>query len=217
MVKELIHFNEKIYSKCKKELSTKIAKDIVKKYIKECKAKGYNENFLTCYYSPTFAALKQLLINLKNKKVLEVGYRMPMFVDYLTNKGVKAEGIDIEPYFTNEYSKKISIEKPTQKFLKNKYDAIIARITLSRLYDELYQLKTGKLRFKNKKKILKNLYRLLKSKGYLILQDDRGTIFTESQFAKIGFKKVIKEMPILFKDKKGNNLSWNVLVAYQKL
>jgi len=216
MVKELIHFNEKIYSKCKKELSTKLARSIVKKYIKECKAKGYDEHFLTYYYSPTFAALKQLLINLKNKKVLEVGYRMPMFMDYLISKGVKAEGIDVEPYFTNEYSKKMSIENPAQKFLKNKYDAIIARITLSRLYDERYQLKTGKLRFKNKKKILKNLHKLLKPKGYLILQDDRGTIFTESQFAKIGFKKIMKEIPITFKDKKGRDLSWNVLVVYQK-
>jgi len=219
MVKETL-FDEKIYDKCKKELNSRNARKIIMAYIKQCKIdKGYPPEFLSYYYSPILIILRQFLGDLKNKHILEIGYRMPMFLDYLISQGSKVHGIDIEPYIIKDNLLKMSIEKIDPRFLikyENKFHAIVERITLSRLYDEKYFLETGKHRFNNKDKILSNLFRLLKPNGILVLQDDRGTIFSESQFAKIGFNKVMKEKPIFFKDKNGKDLGWNVLVVYQK-
>ena len=77
-------------------------------------------------------------------------------------------------------------------------------------------MKEGKYVFKNKEKVLSNIANLLKHNGLLILQDDRGSIFSETLFAKLGFEKVMKEEPVIFKDKKGKSLGWNVIVAYKK-
>ncbi len=192
-------FDKKLYQKCKKELKK-------------------SSEFLN-YYSPTLTVLKQFLKDFKNKNILEIGYRDAVFLNYLKKKEVNVYGIDIKPEKTNKNLLKMSVENVSKKFLKkydNKFHAIFERITLSKLYDKNYFLKNGKHRFKNKEKILSNIYKLLKNKGILILQDDRGTVFTELQFKKIGFKKLIKETPIIFKDKKGKNLGWNILVVYQK-
>ena len=220
-MKQKIHsFDERLYKQCKKELNKKPVKEIISSYKKQCKIKtGYEPEFLSHYYSPILTVLKQFIGRLKNKHILEIGYRMPMFLDYLKEQDVTVYGIDIEPYITNKNLLKMSVGNVSKKFLKehkNQFHAIIERITLSRLYDEEYFLENGKHRFKNKEKILFNLYHLLKPKGILVLQDDRGTIFTEAQFAKIGFKKIMKEIPLAFRDKKSKNLGWNVLITYQK-
>ena len=185
---KMYSFNEKLYKKCKKELDKKSDS----KY-------GYEDGFLSCYYSPILIVLKQLFKDFKNKKILEVGYRVPLFLDYLKGEGADVYGIDVDPAVVGDNLIKMSVEKMDKEFMKkHKFDVIFERITLSRLYDENYFLDTGKFRFKNKEKILSNLYVLLKKGGYLILQDDRGSIFTESQFKKIGFKKVMKEIPIIY-------------------
>jgi len=194
-------FDINLYNKCKKELSKQ-------------------SEFLGYYYSPTLTALKQSLKTLKNKNILEIGYRTPLFLDYLKIYGTNAYGIDTNPEIINKNLFKMSIEKLSPKFLKenkNKFHAIFERITLSKLYEEKYFLETGKYRFKNKDKILANIYKLLKNKGILVLQDDRGSIFTEYLFKKFGFEKLIKETPIIFKDKKGKDLGWNVIVVYRKI
>lgn len=189
-------------------------------YKKHCKIdKGYPPEFLSYYYSPILTVLKQLLTNLKNKYILEIGYRMPMFLDYLINKNAKGYGIDIEPYIVRNNLLKISIENMDPKFLiehENKFHAIIERITLSNLYDKNFFKKTGKRRFYKKDRILSNMFRLLKPGGILVLQDDRGTIFSESQFVKNGFIKIMKEIPIFFNSEDGEDLGKNVLVVYQK-
>ena len=200
MIKTIKIFNKKLYKKSKKELEK-------------------SSEFLSYYYSPTLTVLKQFLKSLKNKNILEIGYRDGKFLYYLKKNGANACGIDIKPEKTNKSLLKMSIENVNPKFLNknnNKFHAIIERITLSKLYDKNYFLKTSKHRFNDKKKILSNLYKLLKPRGILILQDDRGTVFTKSQFEKIGFKKVLKEIPIRFRDKEGKNLGWNILVVYQK-
>jgi len=186
----------------------------VTKYKKKCKIKkGYMPDFLSTYYSPILTVLKQYFKNLKGKSILEAGYRIPIFLDYLRLKGVDTYGIDIGPYITDRNLLRMPVEKISDKFKKkysNYFHAIIERLTLSRLYDEEYFLKTGKRRFKNKKLILSNLYKLLRPNGILVLQDDRGSIFTETEFKKAKFKKILKEIPITFK--KG----WNTLVVYKK-
>lgn len=221
MGRKIYSFNEVLHKRYKKELGKKTAKEIILYYDKKCKLKGaYGLEFLSYCYSPILTALKQFFNKLKNKQILEIGYRIPVFLDYLKKQGAIVHGIDINPGVRNKNLLKMSVENISPKFLrehKNKFHAIVERITLSRLYDEMYFLETKSYRFKNKEKILSSLYGLLKPKGILILQDDRGTIFTESQFAKVGFKKILKETPIIFKDGRGKNLGWNVLVAYQKI
>lgn len=214
-------FNETLYKKSKKELFSKEVKKLIENRNKTLHIKNkYSDDFLSLYYSPILAVLEQLLKDFNKKNILEIGYRVPLFLDYAKIRGANIFGIDINPFIENENLQKMSIENLDKKYLKknkNKYDAIIARITLSKLYDELYEVETGRPRFKNKEKILKNIFSLLKTNGLLILQDDRGTIFTENQFKEIGFKKIINETPIIFKNKNNKSLGWNVIVAYKKI
>ena len=219
MKKQIIFsFNEKLYKRCIKELNKKSIQQSILDYENFFNV-GYKPDFLSLYYSPTLTALKQFFGDLKNKHILEVGFRLPLFLNYLKKQGAIAYGIDSKPRAIKKNLWRMSVENLNKTFLnenKNKFHAIIERITLSRLYDECHVLETGKPRFKNKRKIISNLYNLLKPRGILILQDDRGTIFTEAQFAKVGFKKLMKETPIIFKDNDGKYLGWNVLVAYRK-
>ncbi len=213
-------FDEKLFKRCEMELRKKPAKEIILFYKQKCGLNVYSPNFLSQYYSPILTALKQFFNSLQNKRILEIGHRLPMFLDYLEKQeGAIGYGIDTEPGMITKSSLKMSVENITPQFFmehEHGFDAIVARITLSRLYDEMYFLETGHRRFKDKEKILLNLHRLLKPKGILVLQDDRGTIFTESQFAKVGFEKILRETPIIFKDRRGKNFGWNVLVVYQK-
>lgn len=220
MKKDILLFDEKVYNKCKKELSEKKIKRIIFKYQKLLKIKkNCMSTFLSLYYSPLLTVLKQALGSLKNKWILEVGYQLPFFLEYLQKQGSIVYGIDTNPLITNKNLLKMSVEKLSPRFLKenkNKFHVIVERITLSRMYDEEYFLKTGRYRFRNKEKILSNLRHLLKPKGIIALQDDRGTIFTEAQFANAGFKKILREMPIIFSDKRGKRIGWNTLVVYQR-
>ncbi len=220
MKQKVCYFDEVLFKRCKRELSKKPVKEIVLYYQKKCNLnRAYKLDFLNQYYSPILTALKQFFSTVKNKRILEIGYRLPIFLDYLEKQGAVVYGIDTEPSVRDKNLLKMSVENITPTFFeehKNKFDAIIARITLSRLYNENHFLETGEYRFRDKEKILSNLYHLLKPDGILVLQDDRETIFTEAQFAKAGFKKIMKETPIIFKDRQGKNLGWNVLVVYQK-
>lgn len=212
-------FNPKLYQSARKELNGKKAQAIIASYLNNFHLKGYDKTFLATYYSPLYSVINQFCKNVKNKSVLEIGFRVPMFLDFLKEKGAKVYGIDIEPYMTNDNLLKMSIEALNSSFMvkhKQKFDIIFERITLTRLYDEQHFLKEGKYVFKNKEKVLSNIANLLKHNGLLILQDDRGSIFSETLFAKLGFEKVMKEEPVIFKDKKGKSLGWNVIVAYKK-
>jgi len=217
---QAIMFNEILYKKAKRELSSKKAIKIIEKYNFEFNLKyQYSTKFLSIYYFPIYTILKQFWKKFEGKNILEIGFRVPLFLDYLENQGVDTYGIDIEPYIETEKFRKESIEKLSKDFFdknKNKFHAIIARITLSRLYDEKNEVETGNPMFKDKHKILLNIFQLLKPNGILILQDDRGSIFTTKQFRKIGFRKIVKEYPIIFKNK-GKYLGWNVIVAYKKV
>jgi hypothetical protein len=212
-----LRFNEALHKKSQKELSSKKAIEIINKYNAKLKTK-YPSNFLLQYYSPTYSILKKLLNKFEHKNILEIGFRAPLFLDFLQSKGANTYGVDIKPDIINENLVKMSIEKLSKGYLsknKNKFHAIVARITLSRLYDEKHEVETGKPMFKDKRKILSNIFQLLKPKGILILQDDRGSIFSEKQFKDIGLKKIVNEYPITFTEN-GKSLGWNVIVAYRK-
>ncbi len=220
MKKEIHLFNKKLYQKSKKELNKNKVRKIIQKHNKNLKPQQrYEFEFLSYYYSPLLTTLAQFIGNLKNKQILEIGYRTPLFLDYLKMKGAKTYGIDTKPFITKKNYLKMSIGKLNQKFIKenkDKFDAIIERITLSKLYDKKHFLKTGKHKFKNKEKILSNISQLLQPNGILILQDDRGSIFTKSELSKANFRKIMKEITIKFKDKKGKDIGWNIIVVYKK-
>jgi len=212
-----MYLNNKLYRKCKVELSSDKARKILPLYKKECGLKRYHGNYLS-YYTPILAVLRQYFRNLRNKNILEVGYRLPAFLGYLKLKGANVYGIDVKPYIVDREFFKMSIEKIEPKFKKhfsNYFHAIVERLVLSRQYDEEYFLKTGKHRFHNRKLILSNIYQLLRPNGILVLQDDRGTIFTESDFVGIGLKKVLKDIPVVFRWSRKKCI-WNTLGVYKK-
>lgn len=209
-----ISFDEALYNKCKKELNSRRVREIILRYRNSKTIIKYEPEFLSYYYSPTLTALIQFFGNLKGKDILEIGYRMPLFLRYLEMKGANAYGIDVKPELTTKRFRRMSVENVR---LNKKFDAVIARITLSKLYNENYLRETGKPRFSDPEMILKNISKILKPGGILVLQDDRGTIFRKGQFKDLGFKKIMREKVVRFRDKNKKNIGWNVLVVYQKL
>jgi len=224
-MKKALITEDPLFNKSKKQLSTKRAQEIIRGYVKKQGLKKnspslYNSEFLSSYYSPILAAMHRHYGSLKGKRMLEIGYRIPMFLDYLNSVGVTTVGIDIAPIFDGENLYKMDIENMPREFKEkysHKFDVVFERLALSRLYDEMYVLEKGRLRFKNKKLILSNIAALLKPKGLLILQDDRGSIFTMDQLKKAGFEKAMRDAPIILKNKKGEYLGWNTLEVYRKV
>lgn len=214
---KLVSFDRTLYSKCKDELNSDEVRRIIEDCLKECNIKdGYDKNFLSKYYSPIYTVLRQFYNNLEDLKVLEVGYRIPPFLNFLKEKGVETWGIDVDPYIVEDDRLfKMSIEDPEEWFMerfKGNFDVILERLCLSEQYDEEYEIENNDPRFKNKREILENLHKLMKRESKLILQDDRGTIFTFQDFYEVGFKKVLKDIPTMF-----NKDAWNVLNVYEKM
>lgn len=85
----LYSFDEELYKQCRKELGERWVEEIILGYKTRCKiTKGYGPEFLSYYYSPILTVLKQILGNLENKYVLEIGYMMPLFLEYLENRAL---------------------------------------------------------------------------------------------------------------------------------
>lgn len=212
----------KLLKEAKKELLSKKARLIISKYKRHAGKfqNAYNSEWLSVYYSPILVALRKYLgKDLKKRSILEVGYGLPLFIFYLKSVGSNAVGIDIDPYITGKDLYRMSVEHIRPSFKKQyrgHFDAIVERIALSNLYDKNYFNKTGKHKFKNKRKILSDLAFLLKDNGFLILQDDRGSVFSEKELKAAGFKRVIKLDKIIFHDRKRNYLGWNTLAVYKK-
>jgi hypothetical protein len=114
----------------------------------------------------------------------------------------------------------MDVEKMPREFKEkyaNKFDIVFERLTLSRLLDEMHVFKDGTLCFKNKRRILSDIKGLLKPNGLLILQDDRGSIFTLGQLKEAGFEKAMRGAPIILENRKGDYLGWNTIEAYRKV
>jgi SAM-dependent methyltransferase len=212
---EIIYFDNKLNNKLKKELNSKSIKLDVVNYIKQNSLNNYPSSFLSKYYTPIYTVIKQLKILIKNKKILEIGANVPFFLNFLESKGAIVKGIDIKPLIEHKNIILKSVEDDLSGIFKNKFDIIYQRLTFSKLYDDNYYRDHKKYRFENKDKLLKNISKILKKNGYLILLDDRGSIFTPELFEKYHFKKVIMECPVFFKNENNHN-GWNVIVVYRK-
>jgi SAM-dependent methyltransferase len=207
---------EKEYKQAKEELNSEVALDIIQKYNTKLNLKK-SDILLSEIYSPTYAVLKYYFKNFKNKRILEIGFSSPYFLEFLKLKGFKVNGIDIEPLISSKEYLKMSIEKIDKDFLtKNmsKFDVITSRISLSKLYNENFEVKTGSPAYRNPHEILKNISKLLNKNGILILQEDRGSIFTEKDFFKNKFKCLVKPYPIVFYNTENKYDGWNVISAY---
>ena len=208
--------------RCKSELLSEKPKRIIARYGKFAGKywKSYSQDWLSLYYSPMLTALRQYLVDLEGKSVMEVGYGLPLFVTYLRSLGTDAVGIDIDPYITGEGLHKMSVERIPEGFKRRyagRFDAIIERIALSKLYDSNYFEKTGRHRFRDRKRILGELRDMLKEGGLLVLQDDKGSVFTRREMSESEFRKVLNEPKIVFRDKRKKYMGWNTIVVYRKL
>ena len=221
--------DDPVFDKSRRELSTKGVRRIIDFYVKRCGLGAkqekfslplYDSEFLSTYYTPILAVMCKHYGTLKGKRVLEIGYRVPMFLDYLKSIGVSTVGIDIAPYAEGKDLYRMDVERMPRVFKEryaHKFDIIFERLTLSRLLDEMHVFEDGTPRFKNKKRILSNIKGLLKPNGLLILQDDRGSIFTLSQLKEAGFEKAMRGAPIILKNRKGKYLGWNTIEAYKRI
>lgn len=134
------------------------------------------------FYKTSFALINKL--GKKGDKILDIGYGdYPLIVDLLNKKGFLALGI--EPYpkaFDKIKSFKGTLKKLPKK-LEQKYDVILANMVYSINYSQYFH-KKFKWELKNKKSLIKKLSSLIKPKGYLILIDDLGTIFSKQDIEK---------------------------------
>ena len=221
--------DDPLFNKSRRELSTKGARRIIDFYVKECGLEAkqekfslplYDSEFLSTHYTPILAVMHKYCGTLKGKRVLEIGYRVPMFLDYLKSINVSTVGIDIAPYTGGKGLYQMDVEKMPREFKEkyaHKFDVVFERLTLSRLLNEMHVFEDGTFRFKNNKRILSNISDLLKPNGLLILQDDRGSIFTLSQLNEAGFDKAMRDAPIILENKKGDYLGWNTIEAYKRV
>ena len=114
-------------------------------------------------------------------KILDIGYGdYPSFINLLNKKGYFAFGI--EP-FPKEFDKKRSFKatmKNPPKTLARDYDLILINMVYSINYTDYFK-KNFEWELKNKKKLIKRIASLIKKRGYLLLVDDIGTIFSKEE------------------------------------
>jgi len=159
----------------------------LKKFISSKQKSSYP---VELFYKTSWALIKKL-IN-KENKVLDIGFGdYPTFIEFLNKKNYLAYGI--EP-FPKKFDNKISFKgkiKDLPKKLKQKYDLILINMVYTINFTHHFP-KKFKWELKNKEKIIKKLSSLLNEKGYLILIDDIGTIFSKKDLEK-NFRAIIFE------------------------
>jgi hypothetical protein len=142
------------------------------------------------FYKTSWALIKK--ITSKNAKILDIGYGdYPTFIKFLNSKEYNTHGI--EPYpkeFDNKKSFRGTIKNIPKK-LNQKYNLILINMVYTINYTHHFPKKFN-WELKNKKKLIKRLNALLSEKGYLVLIDDIGTIFSKKDLKKY-FKIVLFE------------------------
>jgi hypothetical protein len=156
-----------------------IALNELKKFVSAKKKSKYP---VEIFYRTSFALIKKIAP--KNARILDVGYGdYPTFIRFLNSRGYESYGIEPFPKeFDNKNSFKGTI-KDFPKELNKKYDLILINMVYTINYTHYFP-KKFKWELKNKEKLIKKLNLLLDKKGYLVLIDDIGTIFTKRDLKK---------------------------------
>ena len=130
------------------------------------------------FYEISFAIIQK--ISKKEDKILDIGYGdFPILVNLLNKKGYETYGI--EPFakqFDKEKTFKCKIKNLPKKLENLKYNIILANMVYSINYTSHF-LKNFKWELEHKKELIKKFFELLENKGFLILIDDIGTIFSK--------------------------------------
>lgn len=154
---------------------------------------GRNAFPTAIFYHISFSVIKKLAG--RGAKILEVGFGDdPAFLQLLNKEGYSAYGI--EPF-----SKRCDNRRTFKATMRNlpemlgrKYDLILANMVYCVYYT--YNFPTHfTWELNHKQALLKKMFSLLKSGGYLVLVDDVGTVFSKNDLAKY-FKIILFENDI---------------------
>lgn len=120
-------------------------------------------------------------ISKKRSRILDIGYGdFPILVNLLNKKGYEAYGV--EPFakkFDNKKTFKCKIKNLPKKLEKLKFNIVLANMVYSVNYTSHFS-KNFKGELENKREIIQKFFGLLEHMGFLILIDDIGTIFSNS-------------------------------------
>ena len=146
------------------------------------------------FYATSLSLINKILK--KNAKILEIGYGdFPTFIKLLNKKGYDSYGIDP---FAKEFDKirtfKCKVKNLPKEITNLKFGCILANMVYSVNYANYFS-KNFKWELENKQEMLKNFSKLLEDKGFLILIDDIGSIFTKEDLKKY-FKLILFEKDI---------------------
>lgn len=198
----------KFYEFLRKKHSRKLSNEMLKKYglvekdLKKAASKLkklIGSHGPLTYYSSIYALIYKL--SKKGDLLFEIGYGdKPLFINKLNKEGYKCYGIEPKPkQLDNKFSFKAKIQN-LPKEVKKEYDIVFANLVFCASYMNYFKGIFVWER-KNKLKLLLILANLIKSKGYLILNDDIGSFFMKKQLQRY-FNVLIHE-----KDIGGNTLT----------
>jgi len=135
------------------------------------------------FYEISYSIIQKL--SKKGDKILDIGYGdFPILVNLLNQNRYNAYGL--EPFakkFDKKKTFKCKIKNIPKKLEKLKFNLILANMVYSVNYTSYFS-KNFKWELKHKKEILKKFSGLLEKKGFLILIDDVGTIFSKNNLDK---------------------------------
>ncbi len=116
---------------------------------------------------------------------MDIGYGdFPTIINLLNKKGYKTYGIDpFAKKFDKEKTFRCKIKNLPKRLEKLKFNVILANMVYSVNYTSHFS-KNFKWELEYKQEILKKFFELLENKGFLILVDDLGTIFSKDSLKK---------------------------------
>ncbi len=135
------------------------------------------------FYEISFSIIQK--ISKEGDKILDIGYGdFPILINLLNKKGYETYGIDpFAKKFDKEKTFKCKIKNLPKKLEKLKFNVILANMVYSINYTSHFS-KNFKWELEHKQELLKKFFELLENKGFLILVDDLGTIFSKGSLKK---------------------------------
>ncbi len=152
--------------------------DLKKSYYELQKNIQKNNYPVELFYEISLALIQKICK--KGERILDIGYGYyPILVNLLNKKGYNAIGIDpFAKQFDNEKTFKCTIKNLPKDLEKKEFNIILANMVYSINYTSHFSKKFN-YELANRKRLLKKLSELLDKKGFLILVDDIGTIFSK--------------------------------------